>query len=110
MELRKEWFESKFRLLKKFFYLGLAGVVGLIVCLSTGLENFVVIPIFMLVPLIFWLAFIPVLHWKDRYKGSHTNVWGCFLVFETSGWSKILYWFMHVLPDRNRSGQYRDEE
>jgi hypothetical protein len=31
-------------------------------------------------------------------------------VFETSGWSKLLYWFMHVLPDKNGSGIYANQK
>jgi len=61
-----------------------------------------------LAPLIFWLCFIPIMHWRDRYRGTKPYTWGAFLVFETSGWSKIFYWFMHVLPDRERRGLYRD--
>jgi len=53
---------------------------------------------------------IPIYHWKDRYIGGHNTLWGALLVIETSGWSKIIYWFRHIFPDRARTGRYANVE
>lgn len=105
---RAEWFESKWLWLKR---LGLAAGVGvaiLIVGVAAELIPLSFVGMLLLMPVFFWLAFIPILHWKDRYVGNASNVWGAFLVFETSSWSKLIYWFVHVIPDWKRSGQYAD--
>ncbi len=94
----------------------LAAALGVLILIGTAASpegpvrtTFAVIGALTLVPLFFWLCFVPIMHWRERYKGNHPYVWGAFLVFETSGWSKILYWFMHVLPDNKKSGLYQDE-
>jgi hypothetical protein len=66
------------------------------------------IGVFLMVPWFVWMVLVPIYHWKDRYVGERTNLWGAILVIETSGWMKIVYWFRHVLPDRNRTGRYAD--
>lgn len=35
---------------------------------------------------------------------------GGVLVIETSGWSKIIYWFRHIFPDRARAARYANVE
>ena len=59
-----------------------------------------------LVPVIFYLVILTIWHWKGRYRGTHSNLWGALLVLETSGWCKIVYLFRHVLPDARKSGRY----
>ena len=105
---RARWFGPKWKWLKRFALAGLVGVA--LLCIGVFLESNALAAggLALLVPLIFWLAFIPVLHWKDRHIGTSGNVWGAFLVFETSSWSKLFYWFRHVLPDWRRTGPYAD--
>lgn len=111
---REDWYPNKFMWLRRFFLAAIIGLLGLILGFILPNETLraVLIGIFLiaLIPLIFMLCFIPVLHWKDRYIGTKSNIWGFFLVFETSGWSKIFYWFMHVLPDKNKKGPYSELE
>jgi len=104
---RTEWFEPKWLWLKRFALSAVAGAVLLTAAVVTDIQ-ILALGFLLLAPLIFWVAFIPVLHWKDRYIGGRGNVWGAFLVFETSSWSKLIYWYVHVLPDWRRSGQYAD--
>jgi amino acid transporter len=59
------------------------------------------------VPAAIYLYVLVVLHWKDRYRGKHTDLWGAIILIETSGWFKIVYFFRHMLPDMNRAGRYR---
>ncbi|HET9836211.1 MAG TPA: hypothetical protein VFP88_07725 [Rhodanobacteraceae bacterium] len=103
---RTEWFAPKWLWLRRFAPVALVGVVAATLGVFISLPTLVAIGALLLVPLVFWLALIPVLHWKDRYIGNTSTVWGAFLVFETSSWSKIFYWFIHVLPDWRRSKQY----
>ena len=107
---REEWYKYKFRWLKRFFFSALVGLFAVAISFAQPNEAIRsvlgVLTALAIIPLIFMLCFIPVLHWKDRYRGTKSNLWGFFLVFETSGWSKIFYWFMHVLPDKNSEGPY----
>jgi hypothetical protein len=105
---RGTWFAPKWLWLKRFAAIALSGLGLAIAGALLQMESMAILGVFLFVPLIFWVAFIPILHWKDRYIGSSPNVWGAFLCFETSSWSKILYWFIHVLPDWKRSGAYAD--
>jgi hypothetical protein len=110
---RAAWFPPKWKWLRRFALAALVGVVALVVpamnpgSTLSGFATFVGLA--AIVPLMFWLCFVPIMHWRERYKGTRPWTWGAFLVFETSGWSKLFYWFMHVLPDANGTGLYRDE-
>lgn len=109
---RNEWFLPKWKWLKRFALVAVPGAV----LLGFGFAKFdgllggalFVLGFLMCVPLVFWLILLPVLHWRERYKGTHPNIWGAFLVLETSGWTKIIYWFVHVLPDWKQRGIYQD--
>jgi ABC-type Fe3+ transport system permease subunit len=105
---RAEWFKSKWLWLKRFALAAALGVPLAVVGFATDLRGRAFVGLALAVPLFFWLNFIPILHWKDRYIGGASNVWGVFLAFETAGWSKLFYWFMHLLPDWRRSGQYAE--
>ncbi len=105
---RTEWFRPKWLWLQRFAWAGAVGAILAVVGELADVAAATVAGVVLLVPLLFWLALIPVLHWKDRYIGDASNVWGAFLVFETSSWSKLFYWFVHVLPDWKRSGLYAD--
>jgi len=62
---------------------------------------------FMLaVPSGVYLYVMVILHWKDRYRGRHSDLWGVLILIETSGWLKIVYFFRHIRPDMHHSGRY----
>src|ERR1035437_3082657 len=42
---------------------------------------------------------LTILHWKARYRGSHSDLWGVLLLLEASGGFKLVYLFRHLLPD-----------
>ncbi len=52
------------------------------------------------------LPFFTIWHWKGRYIGEHSDLWGGLLLVETSGWMKLVYLFRHMLPDLRREGRY----
>ena len=81
---RNSWFEPKWRWLKRFCISGLVGAALLIFGAGLELAPLVGAGVLCLLPLLFWLFFVPILHWKDRYIGNRSNIWGAFLVFETS--------------------------
>jgi hypothetical protein len=107
---RQEWFEAKWRYLRRFGPFAIGGVLCAAFGLGTDSHWLAVIGFLLIVPWFFWVTLIPIYHWKDRYLGDRTNVWGALLVIETSGWLKIVYWFRHVLPDRNKVGRYANVE
>ena len=60
-------------------------------------------------PAFIYLYVIVIWHWKDRYRGKHSDLWGALILIETSGWMKIVYLFRHIIPDLRHSGRYRPE-
>jgi hypothetical protein len=63
--------------------------------------------IWLFVPEMIWLCLVPFLHWAQRYRGRHSMLWLCFLVFDTGGIFKLVYLFRHILPDWRGKGRYR---
>ena len=105
---RASWFKPEWLWLKRCALVAALGVIFAAIGIAAKIVAIAVLGLLLIVPLIFWMAFIPILHWKDRYVGDSSKAWGAFLVFETSSWSKLFYWFIHVLPDWRRSGRYAD--
>jgi hypothetical protein len=52
---------------------------------------------------------LTILHWKARYHGRHSDLWGVLLLVEISGWFKLVYLFRHLLPDMKGQGRYGQE-
>ena len=102
---REEWFENKWRYLRKFSFMAVVGVAFIIAALITEIE-ILAIGLFLVIPLLGFLVVVPLLHWKDRYIGEKSTLWGVLLLIETSGWFKIIYWFRHILPDKRKVGRY----
>jgi hypothetical protein len=59
-----------------------------------------------IVPVAFYLVVLTLWHWKSRYRGDHSNLWGAVLVLETSLLGKLVYLFRHLIPDARKSGRY----
>ena len=66
---------------------------------------FVVAFVFVL-PALFYFHFVVIWHWKARYRGKRSDLWGALLLIETSGWMKLVYLFRHLLPDAGGTGRY----
>jgi len=97
--------------------LGWFCVAGL-TCLPIGIASYglfgkngativLIIGLLLFFPPFIYIYAITILHWKDRYRGKHSDLWGIVMFIETSGWSKLVYFFRHLLPDMNNSGRYR---
>jgi len=113
--------ELKVATLRRLLWLGLGGLVLLLICFTLSSNNNggrvvttftgwrrggVVVGALALMPFVFYAVVLSIWHWKARYKGEHSNLWGGLLVVETSGWSKIVYLLRHVIPDAKGSGRY----
>lgn len=66
----------------------------------------VVLAALCIVPVFLYGYVMTIWHWKDRYRGRHSHLWGALLILETTGWFKIIYWFRHIIPDWNGRGRY----
>lgn len=110
---RDEWFRPKLKWLGRLALFNvptLALLIAAVLHLSGPITEAEATAICFLTwaPFAFWLAYIPIIHWRERYRGQHAYTWGGFLFFETSCISKAFYWFMHVLPDRRAAGAYKE--
>src|SRR6267378_1863471 len=110
--MRDQWLEDRIAMTKKYGWTALAGVA----LIASGLapkENSKMIPliligIMMIIPFFIHETIFTIWHWKRRYRGEHSDLWGAILVIESSGWFKIVYWFRHILPDWRGTGRYSD--
>ena len=69
-------------------------------------------------PLIFGVLFfmpaflytyvVVIWHWKERYRGKHSDLWGALILIETSGWFKLVYVLRHIVPDMRNGGRYHN--
>jgi hypothetical protein len=102
--------EAKFSTLRKLFFAALAGIIPMIasfVVQSEGIRVFfVILSILLISPVLFYLVVFTLWHWKGRYIGGHSNLWGALLLIETSGWMKLVYFVRHMLPDLRGEGRY----
>ena len=106
---RQDWFEPKWYFMKRFALMALAWAFLCLAAVLLGIEP-LAIGALLIVPLLLWVVVVPLLHWKDRYVGERSTLWGVLLLIETSGWFKLVYWFRHVLPDWRQSGRYEEME
>jgi hypothetical protein len=60
----------------------------------------------MMLPCFIFAYVLTVLHWKGRYRGRHSDLWGVLLLLETSGLFKLVYLVRHIVPDIRGGGRY----
>jgi len=53
-----------------------------------------------------YLLLVTIWHWKERYRGRHSDLWGGLILLETTGWFKLIYLFRHIIPDARGTGRY----
>ncbi|HXA83911.1 MAG TPA: hypothetical protein VNZ47_02470 [Candidatus Dormibacteraeota bacterium] len=104
------WDEVQFELLVVFGWLALGGLLLLALAFVAGKERggagLAVTGTLLVLPAVFHATLITVWHWKSRYQGFNSKLWGALLMLENTGWSKLIYFFRHVLPDRRNRGRY----
>lgn len=108
--MRDAWLEGKIATTKKFGLAGLLGAAAIVIGAALKEKQFevflILIGVALIVPFLFHETVFTIWHWKRRYRGEHSDLWGALLVIETSGWFKIVYWFRHILPDWRGTGRY----
>jgi hypothetical protein len=94
------------RRFKRLKWLGIASASGLPFFVVAAVRGhgvlsiaFVLAGSVLFFPGFIYLYILTIWHWKDRYDGEHSDLWGALLLIETSGWFKIVYLFRHLLPD-----------
>jgi hypothetical protein len=60
----------------------------------------------LFIPGAIYLTLVTIWHWKDRYRGRHSDLWGGLIMLETTGWFRIAYLFRHVMADARGKGRY----
>jgi hypothetical protein len=110
--MRDAWLEDRIGMTKKYGMSAIAGVsfiaIGIVFKENSKLLPLIFIGMLMLIPFLIHETIFPVWHWKRRYRGEHSDLWGALLVIETSGLLKLVYWFRHILPDWHGTGRYSD--
>jgi hypothetical protein len=102
--------ETRFNRIRLFGWLALAGLPFIA---ASGLTSHfmrvsgAVAAILLIAPGFIYIYVVVILHWKDRYRGKHSDLWGVLILVETSGWMKLVYLFRHIIPDMRRTGRYR---
>ncbi|MGJ5818579.1 hypothetical protein [Paludibaculum fermentans] len=100
---------TRFEWLQK---LGLVSLVGMVLLIAAALASdrvqgiLLLIGILTTLPGFFYLFICTIWHWKSRYRGSHSDLWGALLLIEASGWFKLVYLFRHIIPDARQVGRY----
>ena len=104
-------FANKFRVFVKLAKLGFVAIPLLLLAVVFSARSpmpqlCIVLAILCILPCFVYGYVLTILHWKARYKGNRSDLWGTLLLLETSGWFKIVYLFRHILPDLKGRGRY----
>jgi hypothetical protein len=102
---------TRFELVRGFGWMALAGIVLLFAAIFTpsDYERWPLIFGFLLcLPGLIYINLVTIWHWKARYRGNHSDLWGALILIETSGWMKLVYLFRHLIPDMRHTGRYRN--
>lgn len=107
-------FAKKFRILVRLAKFALAAIPLLVLAAilrehSPRPQMLIVLAMFTSVPCLVFAYVLTILHWKSRYRGTHSDLWGVLLLLEASGWFKLIYIFRHVRPDMGGRGRYSDD-
>jgi len=107
-------YEKRFKILTNLFYAALISLpfLGLGFWLFNVEDKigviFRIIGLVLFIPWFIYAYVLCILHWKERYVGNHSTLWGILLLVETSGWFKIIYLLRHILADIRSSGRYKE--
>jgi len=88
--------------------LGLIAVMGLPVIAIGALtkEQILAVGVLLMLPAILYVYVLTIWHWKERYRGDHSDLWGALILLEVSGWFKLVYILRHVIADARHKGRY----
>ena len=101
---------TRFAWLRTLGFTALAGLLAVLIGLflkdSLSTKILIGAGVAALVPGLVYLLIVTMWHWKSRYRGNHSDLWGALLLVEASGWFKLVYLFRHIGPDARQSGRY----
>jgi hypothetical protein len=104
------WQQTKFDLCVAFGWAALVGVFFAVVAFTAGegpiATGAVIAAALLLLPFLIHGTLLALWHWKSRYRGKHSMLWGALLILEATGWFKLIYLIRHVLADRQKKGRY----
>ncbi|MBZ5531205.1 MAG: hypothetical protein LAO20_07225 [Acidobacteriia bacterium] len=110
MKLLIFWTETKFDWFEVVFWIALGGVAFIVVGWFISHEEISRVLIIagwvLIVPFLLHANLLAIWHWKKRYRGDHSKLWGALMVLETTGWFRMVYLIKHVVPDRRNKGRY----
>jgi hypothetical protein len=102
--------KKRFERIRILGWIALSGLPFFVLALVTSefLQIFsAVAAVLLILPAFVYTYVVVIWHWKDRYRGRHSDLWGALILIETSGWMKIVYLFRHIIPDLRHTGRYR---
>jgi hypothetical protein len=102
--------EERFKNIRQFGKLGLGGLI--LASVSVVVPDdfrpfFAVFGFFLILPAFAYLYVMVILHWKARYRGKRSDLWGVLILVEAAGCLKVVYLFRHIVPDLCGRGRYR---
>lgn len=101
--------QNRFEILTAFGWMAVAGFALLLIGALIPSE-FRILPLIigacLFIPAFVYGYIVVIWHWKDRYRGNHSDLWGALIIIETSGWMKLVYVFRHIMPDIRNTGRY----
>lgn len=104
--MTESWWEQKSATFER---LGWPALIGLLL-LPAGLWFewiwVTTVGALLTLPWFVYVYLMTIWHWKARYRGEHSDLWGALLLIEVSGWFKIIYWLRHIVPDWRGRGRY----
>jgi hypothetical protein len=100
---------KRFELLRGFGWIAAAGLLfGVAATLTSDHLRLwaATFAILLFLPAFLYTYVLVIWHWKDRYRGKHSDLWGALILIEASGWFKLVYLFRHLIPDMRHTGRY----
>jgi hypothetical protein len=98
---------ARIHLLGKLALTGAIFLIGVFLTSGSTRTFCMVSALFLIVPALIYTYVVIHLHWKDRYRGDHSDLWGVLILVETTGWLKLVYLFRHLIPDMQHTGRYQ---
>jgi len=106
------WDDVAFDMFVIFCWMALCGLVLIVLALflgpSSARAGCAVFGAVLVAPVMIHGTLLTLWHWKSRYRGKHSKLWGALLLLETSGWLRLVYLLRHVVADRRNRGRYRE--
>lgn len=97
---------------ERLFWLGLVSLFGLAIFVPLFFVGgtpplwLALIGMLLVLPFGVYLTVVTMWHWKARYRGKNSDLWGVLIVLETTSWFKLVYLFRHIVPDARGKGRY----